>query len=77
MNKSASAGTIPFITPSEVPRITNNLDKVIAILRFRKLNLKETLMLVEEVEQLRKELKEADRILAELLPVLDALDGLE
>jgi DNA-directed RNA polymerase subunit F len=53
---------------AKVPRITNDLDRVLATLRFRKLKLEETLMLVEEISQLRKELKEADAIVAELLP---------
>jgi hypothetical protein len=39
-----------------VPKITNDLDKVKATLRFRKLKLIETLALVEEIEQLRAQI---------------------
>lgn len=39
-----------------VPKITNDIDKVQSILRFRKLKLMETVMLIEEISQLRAEL---------------------
>ena len=49
-------------------RTVNNLDRVLATLRFRKLKIEEVLALVEEIEQLRKENAEAAVIVAELLP---------
>lgn len=38
-----------------IPKIRNDLPKVLAILRFRKLKTIETVALVEEIEQLRAE----------------------
>jgi hypothetical protein len=60
---------------NRIQKITNDLDRVIATLKFRKLHKMETLMLVEEIEQLRRELKEADTIVAELMPKEDGDAG--
>jgi hypothetical protein len=50
----------------KLPRITNDLDKVVATLKFRKLKLIETVSLVEEIRQLRGELKDAEAMFAEV-----------
>lgn len=46
----------------KMPKVTNDLDKTLATLRFRKLKLIETVSLVEEITQLRAQVKEMEAV---------------
>lgn len=56
---------------TKVPRITNDLDEVLKTLRFKKLSLIRTVALVEEISQLRDQLRNAEETFELMVPVED------
>lgn len=56
----------------KVPRITNDLDDVLKTLKFKKLSLIRSVALVEEITQLREQLRNAEETFEQMVPAEDS-----